>query len=182
MHTDKQHPMTNRQTDINDCGLVCLQYILRIQGIAIPLHVLKLHHPWKLNFYTFQQLADIAAYYGVKGVGYYLDDHALQTLPLPVIIHVCRWRVLPHFLVLLQVGQADVSIMEPAGGKIKKISLRYFHSIWTRRALAFASPHATPHIQETHLNIIRKVLVNHRVLIVYTTILLMIVLLYDRIV
>ncbi len=125
-----------RQQDAKDCGVCCLESIIKYYGGFIPLEKLRQETRTDINGTTAFHLIKTAEKYGfnckgIKNVN--LDD---KDLILPAIAHVVTDKGMNHFIVIYAVNRNNVTIMDPAKG-FKKVKKEEFLKIWTNIILIF---------------------------------------------
>ena len=123
-----------KQTDIADCGAACVKSILHHYGLEVDLHGIKMQHPIKFGFYSFQDMSDILGSYNLEANGYTGNYELLLTLEKPVIAQV-NVGLLPHFVVVEKILDSTIYYMDPAKGKNLAITNVRFMSIWTSKIL-----------------------------------------------
>lgn len=101
-----------RQTEIAECGLVCLAIASGLLGAHLDLAKLRRSHPVSPRGLTLKEIADIANVLDISARGVRCDMEELGDLTCPAILH---WG-LNHFVVLERVSRGKVYIIDPASG------------------------------------------------------------------
>lgn len=125
-----------RQQDIKDCGICCLQSIIKFYGGFVPLETLRLDTRTNMNGTTAYNLISAAKKYGFTAIG--KKDVSLDSdeLVLPAIAHIVTDKGLNHFVVIYKVTSRHLIIMDPAKGYIK-VTKETFRGNWTNVILIF---------------------------------------------
>ena len=125
-----------KQQDIRDCGICCLESIIKYYNGYIPLERLRLDTKTGTNGTTALNLIKTAQKYGFNALG--RKDLTLDSeeLLLPAIAHTITPKGLNHFVVIYKKDSKYVSIMDPAKGYIK-LSREEFQNNWTNIILIF---------------------------------------------
>lgn len=125
-----------KQQDIRDCGICCLESIIKYYNGYIPLERLRLDTKTGTNGTTALNLIKTAQKYGFNALG--RKDLTLDSeeLLLPAIAHTITPKGLNHFVVIYKKDSKCVSIMDPAKGYIK-LSREKFQNNWTNIILIF---------------------------------------------
>ena len=122
-----------RQQTKYDCGVVCLQMILRDRGITARLGELRLSAQTSYAGTSLLGLKRAADKYGVKASAWSLSQKDLQKIELPVIAFVDG----NHFVVISSVSKDGIlTILDPAGGRLQ-YSESSFARHWNGEALIF---------------------------------------------
>lgn len=120
-----------KQRDITDCGAACLASISEYYKLKIP--VAKIRQIAGTDNKGTNALGMIKAAeqlgFTAKGVKGKID--ALPKIPLPAIAHVVVKEVLQHYIVIYSVKKEIVEYMDPADGRLHKISIPDFEKMWT---------------------------------------------------
>lgn len=123
--------VTVQQFDTTDCGAACLASVARYYRLKLPV--------WQIRQQAGTNRIGTSAYglvtaaqklgFDAKGVEVGPDD--LKELLLPSIAHLKLANGNHHFVVLYKVGKRHVKIMDPAIGKLIKMSRDLFLKQWT---------------------------------------------------
>ncbi|MBV9521355.1 MAG: peptidase domain-containing ABC transporter [Alphaproteobacteria bacterium] len=101
-----------RQSELTECGLVCVAMIAGFHGHELDLNALRRRFPVSLKGTTLKALIEIASRLGLSSRALRLEPEHLKQLRLPAILH---WD-LNHFVVLKSVGRRGIVIHDPARG------------------------------------------------------------------
>ncbi|MCI0337282.1 MAG: cysteine peptidase family C39 domain-containing protein [Acidobacteria bacterium] len=105
-----------RQRTRYDCGVVCLQMVLRDRGIAAQLEDLRSRAQTGINGTSLLGLKWAAETYGVKASGWRLNQRDLLRSPMPVIVFVDG----NHFVVIRNINiDGTLTILDPARGMLQ---------------------------------------------------------------
>ncbi len=124
-----------RQNDIKDCGVCCLESIIKYYHGYIPLETLRIETRTNSSGTTAYNLIKTAKKYGFNALGQKLeaiDDDII----LPAIAHIITEKGLNHFVVIYKIYKNYIYIMDPAYG-YKKVSREEFIKSWTNIILVF---------------------------------------------
>jgi len=125
-----------RQQDIKDCGICCLESIIKYYGGFIPLEILRLDTKTGSKGTTAYNLIKTAQKYGFNAIG--KKDISLEekNLILPAIAHIVTEKGLNHFVVIYKITKRYLLIMDPAKGYVK-VNKEVFQKEWTNIILIF---------------------------------------------
>ena len=143
-----------KQNDIKDCGICCLESIIRYYNGNIPLEILRLDTRTNQNGTTAYNLLKTAKKYGLNGIGKKIDDIKDKEIILPAIAHIITEKGINHFVVIYKITDNYIYIMDPSKGYIKK-EINTFLQEWTKVVLLF-QPYKTIPLYKTNNNIKRK--------------------------
>jgi len=164
-----------RQNDIRDCGICCLESIIKYYGGFIPLEVLRLETKTGNNGTTAFNLIKTAKKMGFDAKGQ--KDVSLDSdILLPAIAHVVTEKGLNHFVVIYKITSRHLLIMDPAKGFVK-LTKSEFQKNWTNIILLFKPYKKIPFSQLKYSikSLFLSVLVNQKKLvlkIIYTNIII----------
>ena len=140
-----------KQNDIKDCGICCLESIIRYYNGNIPLEILRLDTRTNQNGTTAYNLLKTAKKYGLNGIGKKIDDIKDKEIILPAIAHIITEKGINHFVVIYKITDNYIYIMDPSKGYIKK-EINTFLQEWTKVVLLF-QPYKTIPLYKTNNNI-----------------------------
>lgn len=103
------------QSEASECGLAALAMLSSAHGLDIGLPELRRQFPFSLKGAKLTDLMKISSQLGFKSRALRLEMEGLKNLSLPCILH---WD-LNHFVVLVHVGNKNLTIIDPACGKRK---------------------------------------------------------------
>ena len=121
------------QHDEHDCGVACLASIARHYGHEIPLSRIRL----LLNGgpATLADLVYAANQLKFQTAPIQAPYESLQQALLPCIVGVTDPSGRPHYVVLTQAGNRHVRIMDPAVGRLRRLTTADFRACWKNTAL-----------------------------------------------
>ncbi len=125
-----------KQQDIKDCGVCCLESIIRYYNGYIPLETLRLDTKTSINGTTAYNIIKTAKKYGFNAYGRKIKDIDIKDISLPVIAHITTKKGLNHFVVIYKISNSIFHIMDPAKGMIK-VKKEDFYQEWTNIILIF---------------------------------------------
>lgn len=141
-----------RQNDIKDCGICCLESIIKYYGGFIPLETLRLDTKTGNNGTTAYNLIKTAKKYGFNATGRKNVKLKDKNILIPAIAHIITEKGLNHFVVIYKISKKHVTIMDPAKGYVK-ISCEEFDKSWTNIILIFKPSKKIP-LQKIQNNIV----------------------------
>jgi len=169
-----------RQNDIKDCGVCCLESILKYYDGYIPLETLRIDTNTSINGTTAYNIIKTAKKYGLSGKGKKTDN--LYDIHLPAIAHLKLNNGLNHFVVIYKITSNNITIMDPGKG-YKKYKTEEFLKIWTKVILEFVPYKKIPYIKTNNKisslfintiaeekNLFKNLLLNNIVLIIISII------------
>jgi ATP-binding cassette, subfamily C, bacteriocin exporter len=109
-------PPALRQHDASDCGAACLASVARGYGIAVAIARVRQYADTDARGTTALGLVRAAERLGFSAKGVRATPEALDSIPLPALVHVVRGRV-QHWIVVYGVRGTRVRVMDPAVGK-----------------------------------------------------------------
>jgi len=123
--------MKIKQRDITDCGAACLGAVSKHYKLQLPIsRIRQIAGTDKkgTNVYGLVQAAEKLGFTakGVKG-----NKESLVQIPLPAIAHVIVKEQLHHYVVITKVRKDEVTVMDPAFGEYKKMTITEFEKEWT---------------------------------------------------
>lgn len=125
-----------KQNDMKDCGICCLESIIRYYKGNIPLEILRLDTKTNNNGTTAYNLLKTAKKYGLNGIGKKIDNIHSKEITLPCIAHIITDKGINHFIVIYKIKDKYIYIMDPSKGYIKK-EINTFLKEWTNIILIF---------------------------------------------
>ena len=123
-----------KQNDIKDCGICCLESIIKYYKGYIPLEILRLDTNTNNNGTTAYNLLKTARKYGFNGLGKKIDNIHNKDILLPCIAHTITDKGINHFVVIYKITNKYIYIMDPSKGYIKK-EIEIFLKEWTNVVL-----------------------------------------------
>lgn len=140
-----------KQHDIKDCGICCLESIIKYYKGYIPLEILRLDTKTNNNGTTAYNLLKTAKKYGLNGIGKKIKDIHSKEISLPCIAHTITNKGINHFIVIYKITNKYIYIMDPSKGYIKK-EIDLFLKEWTNIILIL-KPYKTIPLYKTNNNI-----------------------------
>ena len=119
-----------KQNDIKDCGICCLESIIKYYNGYIPMETLRLDTKTNNNGTTAYNLIKTAQKYGFNAIGKKINKLDIEKLFLPAIAHIITEKGLKHFVVIYKISKDNILIMDPSKG-YKKVKLKEFTKQWT---------------------------------------------------
>lgn len=120
-----------KQHDIQDCGAACLASVGGYYGLKMPIaKIRQLCHTDTRGTNVLGMVQGLEKMgFNAKGVKGGID--ALPNIPLPAIAHVVIKEQLYHYVVIYSVKKDQVTIMDPAYGKMQNYTIQEFSEIWS---------------------------------------------------
>ena len=125
-----------KQNDIKDCGICCLESIIKYYNGYIPLETLRLDTKTNNNGTTAYNLIKTAKKYGFNAIGKKYKEIDEKDIILPAIAHIITNKGLAHFVVIYKISQKYIYIMDPSKGYLKKEKSEFLKE-WTNIILIF---------------------------------------------
>lgn len=125
-----------KQNDIKDCGICCLESIIKYYNGYIPLETLRLDTKTNNNGTTAYNLIKTAKKYGFNALGKKIKDIDDKDIILPAIAHITTKKGLNHFVVIYKITKNNIHIMDPSKG-YKTINKNEFKKEWNNIILLF---------------------------------------------
>ncbi len=150
-----------KQNDIKDCGICCLESIIKYYKGYIPLEILRLDTKTDKDGTTAYNLLKTAKKYGLNGIGKKIDNIHSKEIQLPCIAHTITNKGINHFIVIYKITNKYIYIMDPSIGYIKK-EIDLFLKEWTNIVLILQPYKTIPlykiknNIKELIINVIHK--------------------------
>jgi ATP-binding cassette subfamily B protein len=120
-----------RQRDISDCGAACLASICGFYGLYVPVSRIRQYAQTDQKGTSVYGIVEAASRMNLLAKGMKSDYESLRYTTLPAIVHVIVNDRLAHYYVLVSAGAKSVVVMDPAIGKLVKISRKIFCQSWT---------------------------------------------------
>ena len=117
------------QEEISDCGVCCLESIIKYYGGYVPLEKLRLDTFTDSNGTNAYELIKTIEKYGFISYAEKCDD--ITNIKTPVIAHMKLENGYYHFIVVYKIIKNKVLVMDPSYG-LKKIDLSYFNNIFNK--------------------------------------------------
>ena len=120
-----------KQRDMTDCGAACLASVAEYYSLKIPVSRIRQIAGTDKTGTNALGMIKAAELLGFSSKGVKGNWEALSKIPLPAIAHIIVNGILQHYVVIYSVTDKFVKYMDPADGKIHKISTSKFSEIWT---------------------------------------------------
>ncbi len=150
-----------KQSDIKDCGICCLESIIKYYKGYVPLETLRLDTKTNNNGTTAYNLIKTAKKYGFNAIGRKVLNIDQEHIILPAIAHIVTEKGFNHFIVIYKITKDAIYVMDPSTG-YKKYSKKDFLKQWTNIILIFKPYKQIPlytikdSLKELILEIIKK--------------------------
>ena len=123
--------ITIKQHDITDCGAACLASIASHYELHIPIARIRQYAGTDKKGTNVLGLLEAAQKLGFNAKGVRGDFDSLFKIPKPAIAHVIVKEVLHHYTVIYEVNKRNITVMDPACGKLQKKTHKEFQREWT---------------------------------------------------
>lgn len=120
---------TKKQLNLFDCGLTCIQIILKFYKLEFNIHMLRKLLKDAKSGASFLELAEISDDLGFKTRGVTLTLEKLREQQMPCIVH---WQK-KHFVVVYKITDKKVRLSDPAPGILIDYSIAEFKANWLAR-------------------------------------------------
>lgn len=120
------------QQDAKDCGVCCLQSMIKYYDGYVPIEQLRKDTKTSLNGTSAFHMVETLKNYGFDAYGSRIKKDKFFSLdfPLPAIVHVVLDNGFNHYMVLYEKRKNKVILMDPSKGK-KVMSDTDFFWIWS---------------------------------------------------
>lgn len=120
-----------KQHDITDCGAACLASVCAYYGLRFPLARIRQYAFTDQKGTNVLGLVEAANRLGLSAKGVKARVEALEYVPKPVIAHVVINEKLQHYVVIYKVTDEHITYMDPADGRMHRVTQEEFLKIWT---------------------------------------------------
>lgn len=120
-----------KQHDITDCGTACLASVCAYYGLRFPVARIRQYAFTDQKGTNILGLIEAAGKLGLSAKGVKAQFEALQIVPKPAIAHVIVHERLQHFVVLYKAEKGRITYMDPADGRMHKVTDDEFVNMWT---------------------------------------------------
>ncbi|HSZ32571.1 MAG TPA: peptidase domain-containing ABC transporter, partial [Puia sp.] len=120
-----------KQRDISDCGAACLVSVAAYYDLHISLSLIRQYADTDKRGTTLSGLITAAGKLNFIARGAKAANVDLSGIPVPSVFHLVIENRLQHFVVVYEIGKNCVRVMDPAYGKLIKLSLSEFKESWT---------------------------------------------------
>ncbi len=123
-----------KQTTPSDCGVACLQMVLRRRGIIAPASDIRALSGTNKHGTSMYGLKKTAEQYGLGASALMLRADEILKAPMPLIAFTDK----SHFVVVSYItGDNQLIVLDPAAGKLKH-DLRSFKKRWRGEVIIFS--------------------------------------------
>lgn len=123
--------ITIKQHDIADCGAACLASVAAHYKLQLPIARIRQYAGTDKKGTNVLGMVEAAEKLGFEAKGVRGKWESLLQIPKPSIAHVVVRKQLQHFVVLYKVTPTQVTLMDPADGRMHKKSKEAFLKEWT---------------------------------------------------
>lgn len=120
-----------KQHDTTDCGAACLASVCAYHGLQFPVARIRQYAYTDQKGTNVLGLIEAASKLGLSAKGVKAKLEALPMIPLPSIAHVVVGGHLQHFVVIYRVGKTKITYMDPADGRMHRVTMEDFQRMWT---------------------------------------------------
>jgi ABC-type bacteriocin/lantibiotic exporters, contain an N-terminal double-glycine peptidase domain len=120
-----------KQQDITDCGAACLASVASFFDLQLPIANIRQMAGTDKKGTSVLGMVMAAEKLGFIAKGVKGGREALDKIPVPTIAHVIVGGKLTHYVVIYKVKKNTIEYMDPADGRIHKISVDQFCEMWT---------------------------------------------------
>ena len=120
-----------KQRDISDCGAACLVSVAAYYRLYIPVSVIRQYANTDQRGTSLSGLIAAAGKLNFIARGAKAVNSDLNGIPVPSVCHLVIENRLQHFVVVYAIGKNYVRVMDPAYGKLIKLSPSEFKKSWT---------------------------------------------------
>jgi ATP-binding cassette subfamily B protein len=126
----KARKLKIRQQDFTDCGAACLVSICRYYGLRVAISQVRSLAGTDQQGTSIMGLLEASKKLGFDARGVRGDRKSLFKIPKPAVAHVVLNNGRHHYIVIYQVKRKFIEIMDPANGKLRRMSWYEFSGIW----------------------------------------------------
>ena len=133
-----------KQHDIKDCGAACLASIGNHYKVNLPIARIRQFANTDKRGTNVLGIIEAAEKMGFSAKGVKGGMDAIDKIPLPAIAHVVVKEQLHHYIVIYSVSSSsgrsggEITVMDPAFGKMETYRYEEFQKIWTGVLILFA--------------------------------------------
>ncbi|HBB01843.1 MAG: peptidase C39 [Bacteroidetes bacterium GWD2_45_23] len=121
-----------KQHDITDCGPACLASICAYHGLLYPIAKIRQYAFTDQKGTNLLGLIEVSKRLGLEARGVRGDyDTLIQHGVYPAIAHVIVKNALHHFVVIYKADARYIHVMDPADGKMHRLTRVEFEKEWT---------------------------------------------------
>lgn len=120
-----------KQTDIKECGPVCLAMISKYYGYETSIAKLREYGGTDLQGTNLKGMIDIGSKIGLDIKGVRVEQvEALKDIKFPAVAHVINKQGFAHYVIIENYDNEILTIIDPADGR-RKNNIEEFSKIWT---------------------------------------------------
>jgi ATP-binding cassette, subfamily C, bacteriocin exporter len=135
-----------KQHDIKDCGAACLASIGNFYEVNLPIARIRQFANTDKRGTNVLGIIEAAEKMGLTAKGVKGGMDSIDKIPLPAIAHVVVKEQLHHYVVVYKVktspnpskGGGEITVMDPAFGKMETYTFEEFKKIWSGVLILFA--------------------------------------------
>lgn len=127
-----------KQRDITDCGAACLASIAAYYQLQVPIALIRQKAGTDKQGTNVLGMIEAAAFFGLEARGVKGPFEALDSVPLPIVVHVLVKQSLHHYCVVYKMDKKTVTLMDPGPGKLIKKTHADFQKMWTGVVILFS--------------------------------------------
>jgi len=120
-----------KQRDMTDCGAACLASVAAYYRTGMPVSLIRQYAGTDRKGTNVLGITEAATRMGFLAKGVKGDRSSLFKIPKPAIAHVIVKEVLAHFVVIVRTGKKEITIMDPADGKLHRMTYDEFEKMWS---------------------------------------------------
>lgn len=120
-----------KQRDITDCGAACLASVAAFYNLKVPVSRIRQYAGTDKRGTNVLGLIEAAELLGFQAKGVKGGFDSLSKIPKPTIAHVIIDGKLQHYVIIYKVDKKNITIMDPADGKLHKKNNEEFKKIWS---------------------------------------------------
>ncbi len=126
----KARKLKTRQQDFTDCGAACLVSVCRYYGLHVSISQVRSMAGTDQQGTSIMGLLEASKKLGFDARGVQGSRQSLFKIPKPALAHVVLKNGRHHYVVICQVKRTYIKIMDPANGKLKRMTWEEFSDIW----------------------------------------------------
>jgi len=119
------------QRDITDCGAACLVSVAAYYHLQLPVTRVRQYAGTDKQGTTILGLIEAAEQLNFQAKGARGNPDSLLKIPLPSIAHIKLANDLHHFVVIYKITRKNITIMDPAEGRLYNEKTENFLKKWT---------------------------------------------------
>lgn len=119
-----------KQQDFTDCGAACLVSICRYYGLHVSISQIRSLAGTDQHGTSLLGLMEASKKLGFDAQGVKGDRQSLYKIPKPALAHVVLENRRHHYIVIYQTKRTHLKIMDPADGKLTRMTWAEFSGIW----------------------------------------------------